>query len=268
MIIQLVQDSPEWHIFRSTHIGASEAAAVLGVCKYKTPYQLFLEKTNRTNGFSGNAYTEAGKLMEPKARAQYEIEHDFVTMNPVVVEHDTHKMISASLDGLSEDQKIILEIKYLSEASHNEAREGRVPAHYWPQVQHQLMCVPTAEELHYYSYRDGKGIKVVVKPDLKYQETLLQAELAFWELIKTDTHPPLTDKDAKLVYDDAIKLICKKLLSIKDTKDKEEIEKLKAQIIELGKHQKVRCGNVLVSKTTTKTGKDSYRLTVSNQESA
>lgn len=40
----LVQGSEEWHAFRSTRFGASEASAMLGISPYKTRTDLLKEK--------------------------------------------------------------------------------------------------------------------------------------------------------------------------------------------------------------------------------
>ncbi len=265
--VDLKQDSPEWKIWRSSGLGASDAAAVLGVCKFKTPYQLFLEKTNRVPAFEGNAYTEAGKTMEPKARASFEIENDFIEMTPMCVMHPTHDFILASLDGLSPGGSTILEIKYVSEATHKLALDGAVPEHYFPQTQHQLMCVPEAEFLYYYSYREGNATTVIVKRDNAFIEKLETALIGFWDLVKSDTPPPLTYNDAKLIIGNKeIEDICKELIVLKASDvsaDKAKSDDLKARVIELGKHNKVRCNNVLVAHSKTKSGKDSYRLTIS-----
>lgn len=265
-IIKLDQNTPEWLAWRAGKITASNAAAVLGVCKFKTPYGLFNELTGRAPTFEGNAATEAGKAMEPKARALYEIENDFIEMAPACVEHPEYSCLGASLDGLSEDGSLILELKYASEASHNEAKAGQVPAHYIPQCQFQLMCVPEAKKLHYVSFRNEQLVTVEVTPDPEYQKQLTVAALAFLEMVKSDTPPPLTEKDALLIDDDASKIICKELLNLKEDSSKSAKEKsdiLKAKIINHYGHPRVRCGNVLISKSVTKAGKDSYRMTVS-----
>lgn len=49
---------------RAKSIGSSEIAAVLGVCPYRTPYQLWDEKVNGSS-FKGNKYTKAGTILEP-----------------------------------------------------------------------------------------------------------------------------------------------------------------------------------------------------------
>lgn len=264
-IVNVKPNSPEWALWRSNGIGASNAAAVLGKCKFKTAYELFLELTNRKPGFEGNAATERGKELEPAARASYEIDQGFVEAPELCLMHPKYDFITASLDGYRAEDRIVLEIKCPSEASHKMALEGEVPEYYWIQMQHQLM-VSEAELGHYWSFRDGSGVLVEVNPELEFQADLLKAELAFWELVQSDIAPPLTDRDTKLIIDNTEMIsIAEKLKALKADKSKKAKElsdSLKAQFIEIGGHNKVRCGDVLVSKSLTKAGKDSFRLTV------
>ncbi len=270
-IVFLDQNSPEWVKWRTTVIGASRAAAILGVCKFQTAYQLWCELTGRTPGFEGNAATAAGNAMEAPARATYEMNEGFIECPPTCVLHPSIDFIGASLDGLNLETMIPVEIKYPSEASHALALKGEVPHHYWVQVQHQLMCVPDAPMAHYVSHRPEGQVKIDVKHDLEFQAKLLEAEVAFWDLVKRDIAPPLTERDAKLVDDPEVQAICSELLSVKDKKDKASkihADALKAQIVSRGGHNRIRCGSVLVSRSLTATGKDSYRLTVSGREGA
>jgi hypothetical protein len=118
------------------------------------------------------------------------------------------------------------------------------------------------------SYRDDHKALVEVRPDLEFQKKLLEAEIAFWDLVKTDTPPPLTERDAKVVDDQNIADLCKQLIDLKsqtNKKAKAASDKIKADIILWGGHNKIRCGNVLISKTMTAAGKESYRLTVSGR---
>ena len=43
-LIACVQNSPEWHAFRATHHGASEAAAMLGLSKFTSRTELLRQK--------------------------------------------------------------------------------------------------------------------------------------------------------------------------------------------------------------------------------
>lgn len=260
MIVRdIQQNTPEWLAWRMGKIGASSAAAVLGKCKYQTAYGLWLVMTGRAEGFQGNDATERGLEMEPKARASYEILNDFVEMPATCVQHDAYPKIIASLDGLSLDGKRILEIKYPSQESHESTLSGKVPEHYWIQCQHQLMLVPDADACDYWSYREGNGALVKVVPDAPFQALLLASELAFLKLVETDVAPPLTERDAKVVSDPIVMDLCRELLVLKEDKSKSAKAKsdlLKAEVIKLGGHNKVRCGSVLISQSQT-----GYRMT-------
>ena len=61
---------------RRTGIGASEAAAALGLSRYKSPFQLYLEKTGEidTGGGPELAVQTRGKRFEPILRVMYEEE--------------------------------------------------------------------------------------------------------------------------------------------------------------------------------------------------
>ena len=54
----------EWLELRSHYLGGSDAAAVVGLNAYASPYSLWTEKTRRVPGFSGNLATEVGTFLE------------------------------------------------------------------------------------------------------------------------------------------------------------------------------------------------------------
>jgi len=70
-IPQLAIGSPEWLDYRRGGIGASEVGAVLGVCPWKTPVDVWLEKTGRQPAFSGNNATHWGSLLEDLVAKEY-----------------------------------------------------------------------------------------------------------------------------------------------------------------------------------------------------
>lgn len=263
---KIVQGSPEWHQWRKGGIGASESAAILGVSPYSTPYQVWLEKTGRVKGFEGNFATERGNDLEGKARAKYEL-LTMEDMPAALAQHPKFEILRASLDGLRSDNKLILEIKCPGAESHKMAIEGKVPEHYMIQIQHQL-AVTGADACHYfsYSYKDQSHALIEVLPDVEMQGKIVASALEFWNLVQSDRSPPLTDADAKEVWDDEVRELCFRLLNFQGTLSKTEIDFLKAKVIQLGGHSKIRCGRVLVSKSVTKTGKDSYRLTISKEK--
>lgn len=68
---QLAIGSPEWLEYRKSGIGASEVGAVLGVCPWKSPVDVWLEKTGRAPAFSGNNATYWGNLLEDLVAKEY-----------------------------------------------------------------------------------------------------------------------------------------------------------------------------------------------------
>lgn len=68
---QLEIGSPDWLAYRKTGIGASEAGAVLGVCPWKSPVDVWLEKMGRAPAFDGNNATYWGSLLEDLVAREY-----------------------------------------------------------------------------------------------------------------------------------------------------------------------------------------------------
>jgi len=191
-LIQLDQRTPEWHAWRANVIGGSDAAAVMGVSKWSSPQKLWAQKTGRRPPTPDNPAMARGREMEDEALAAWS-SHVGELAHPACVEHEELDFVGASLDGMTFDGGLVVEIKCPGEKSHQETYETRaVPAYYWPQVQHQLACVQEAEMLHYWSYRPGHkepGILIEVRRDQAYIDMMLEKEAAFWASVKADIPP-------------------------------------------------------------------------------
>jgi len=267
----LIQGSPEWLADRKKGIGSSEIAAVIGQCKYSTPYQVWLVKTGRAKEFAGNWATEHGKEFEPKARARYEL-LSLDDMPPACGVHPVYEICRASFDGLRmPDMKKTLEIKCPGKESHALATAGVIPPHYIPQS-HWQMAVAGSDEHDFFSWHEDTQTHAIVTlaPDVEYQGMLIAKALEFWSLyVLTDTPPPLSDRDVKIIdHDSQIIELCNRLKETKDAIKKPALDKLKAEIVKLAGHPKMRCGDVQIS-VVNRSGKFSYhKLTISEGESA
>jgi len=208
-------EKQEWHKWRNAGLGASDAPTVMGVSPYKTRFQLWQEKIGEAKGFDGNWATQRGHDLEPKARAQYELEHN-VSMPPAFIEHPVFPFIRASLDGYGNN--IVLEIKAPGTEDHSLAVAGKVPEKYYPQLQHQLL-VTGASCAHYYSFDGERGALVQVAHDLEYQARLLKELQLFWDLVQTKTPPALVDKDYKAIEDSGVKYMVMQWLAAKEAAD-------------------------------------------------
>jgi putative phage-type endonuclease len=181
------QGSTAWLAWRRGGIGASDAPAIMGVSPWMDLETLWLDKTGRRRGGFSNHAMQRGQRLEPEARALY-IRTTRVRVEPVCLEHGAHPWMRGSLDGISADGGVVLEVKCPGATDHAVALRGDIPAKYVPQLQH-LLAVSGAGVCHYWSYRDGEGALLEVAPDPGYIRRLVERERDFWQHVLDDRRP-------------------------------------------------------------------------------
>ena len=212
----------EYWDFRKNRIGASDASIILGVSKWKTndgriktPRLLWQEKLGLSSMDCDNAATRYGKAMEQPAREVYEsMVGELFTPEPIENEKYPHLMVS--LDGLNVTDDRAVEIKNCSAEDHKLAKEGKVPAKYYPQVQMQIM-VTELPFIDYFSFHKGEGVIVKVDRDDEYISEMSKKLDRFWEYVENLKEPPLTEDDFIEKGDDWHQ-IAEKLYDIKEKK--------------------------------------------------
>jgi len=199
-IERLQQNTTEWLRWRLQGIGSSDAPVIMGEAAFKTRRLLWAIKTGRARDFAGNPASRRGHALEGKARNAYE-QQFAVQMEPLCLVHQKLEWMRASLDGLSFDGSTVLEIKCpLNLRDRNAAQQGRVPSHYYGQLQHQLE-VSGAEEAHYWSFDGQMGRLVRIRPDREYMKRLVDEEGEFWRRVTDNQWPELDDKELDLSSD-------------------------------------------------------------------
>lgn len=196
---QYLQGTPEWLDLRKRFVGASDAPVIMGVSPYKTVRELWEEKLGLGKKEISTQAAVYGKEMEEPARRAYE-KHTGNLVAPAVVFHPEFKFMMASLDGLTFDKNLAVEIKNVKTEDHEEAKSGKVPDKYFPQVQHQL-AVLGIPVMHYFSFRYGDFALVEVKRDEEYIDKLYKSEASFWEDVQNLREPKLSEKDYLLIND-------------------------------------------------------------------
>lgn len=187
------QGSPEWLEWRKGGIGSSDAPAIMGISPWKTAFQLWRETLGLANKPEFNSAMERGLELEPLAREIAEMISD-VNFKPCLRVHKVFPWMRASLDGLSEDGKIAIEIKCTSQKNHELAKNGQIPEYYYPQLQHQI-CVCDLEGIRYFSFDGTSGVFVDIKRDDSYINSLIKRESEFWECLQNLEPPELTNRD-------------------------------------------------------------------------
>jgi putative phage-type endonuclease len=197
----LLQNSDDWRDLRRGGLGSSDAPVVMGDSHWMMPRTLWEIKTKRSEEPErDNPATRWGRRLEAPARAAYEKETAEI-MEPHCMSHDRLSWMRASLDGLNFDGSLVLEVKCpQSRRDHGLALEGRVPRHYYAQLQHQLE-VSHARELHYWSFDGRRGALVRVMPDQGYIDRLVQAEVEFWRNVTENRWPEPRFKEQDLSSD-------------------------------------------------------------------
>jgi len=199
-IERLQQNTAEWHRWRRQGIGASDAPVIMGETPFKNPRTLWSIKTGRMQEGPAGPAARRGRDLERFARRAYE-RRTGIQVEPLCLVHAGFEWMRASLDGLSFDGATLLEIKCpLSLRDRASAKQGRIPSQYHAQLQHQLE-VSGAERAHYWSFHGTDGILVEVDPDREYASRLVEAEAAFWQLVKENRWPELVNEELDLSAD-------------------------------------------------------------------
>lgn len=185
-IIPLEQDTLEWHAWRQNGIGASEARTVLGKNPFHTKDALLREKihgkTNSRHTFS-SAAAERGKNLEPEARKAYITKYG-IHVRPLCVQSIEHEWLRASLDGMSLDGQLAVEIKSGRSDYAAMWQRGNIPEwHHW-QLQH-IMAVTGLECIDYWGYDPERGgVRFVHERNELSISEMLEKMYSFWQQVQ------------------------------------------------------------------------------------
>jgi putative phage-type endonuclease len=176
------QNTPEWRAWRKNKIGASDAPIIMGISPWMTPLQLLEEKLGFRPEKNLSYAMARGIELENSARQEYEkISGNFVY--PIVVISHEFDWCIASLDGITLDNKCIVEIKVPGKKTIEMAENGIIPEHYKCQMYHQ-MFVTGLDSCDYFCYDGKQGYLICLKKDEEFIDKMIMAELEFMECLK------------------------------------------------------------------------------------
>lgn len=190
----------EWLRYRKLGIGGSDVASLLGISKWKSEIELWLDKTGQTSESPvENEAMTWGNIMEPIIRNHFAE----VTGKPVVelkamLQHPEYPFMLADVDGVTVDdtgELAILEIKTASEYKRSEWDEG-VPTYYQTQIQHYL-CVAGIKKAYCAVLIGGNSFKIYgIDADKEIQAMLVEVEKNFWNKVQNMIRPEMDGSDA------------------------------------------------------------------------
>lgn len=190
----------EWLRYRKQGIGGRDVSCLLGINKWKSEIELWLDKTNQTNEPQAeNEAMQWGHIMEPIIRNHFaELTGKPVVEFKAMLQHPEYPFMLADVDGITVDENgnpAILEIKTASDFRRSDWDNG-VPAYYETQVQHYL-CVTGMKMAYVAVLFGGNSFRVYeVYADEEIHSMLVAVEKEFWNKVKNMIRPDMDGSDA------------------------------------------------------------------------
>lgn len=180
----------EWLKLRSQYIGGSDAAAVVGLNPYSSPYALWAEKTGRIPGFAGNLACEVGTYLEEFVAQKFaQVTGKKVRKCNQSFLNSQYPTAIANIDREIIGEDAGLEIKTTDTLNMKKFRCGEYPENYYAQMVHYLAV--TGKQRWYLAVLIGnREFKwFTLERDEAEIAALMTAEAEFWKLVKMDISP-------------------------------------------------------------------------------
>lgn len=184
----------EWLNWRTSGIGGSDVSIIFGLNKFRSVYQLWLEKTGQVIPVEEeNDYTHFGTILEPIVKAEFTRRTGLkIRSRNAILQSEEYPFMLADLDGViyENGEMCIFEAKTASTYKKEIWEEG-VPVEYQLQIQH-YMAVTGAKKtyiaalvggnqfFYYEVFRDEELINIIIQVEKEFwQENVKQGiELA------------------------------------------------------------------------------------------
>lgn len=264
-ILANTKDMPreEWLKFRMLGIGGSDAAGILGLNPYITPYTVWANKTGRLPEEEENEAMRQGRDLEQYVAQRFkEATGKKVRRRNVIFQHDTYDFMIANIDREIVGEDAGLECKTTSVMNLRKFKNGEYPDQYYVQCVHYLAVTGLKRWYLAVLVLNQGFYHYVIERDEAEIAALVEAEKEFWETcVIPDVAPPVdgyvaTSKAIDKVFSDSggeCELIgdtaIRNYMALKDTlrQIKREMRKLEQQIkVELGECEVGYCGDYTV----------------------
>lgn len=190
---------------RRSYIGGSDAAAILGLSRWKTPLQVWGQKTGliEPEDISGRLPVKLGNRLE-QAVAELFMEETGLTVHRVnePVFHKDYPFLGGRIDRRVVGEDSILECKTTSAWKAKEWETEEIPHEYIIQMMHYLMV--TGKEKAYVAVLIGNQDfkwKAIQRDDALIKD-IMAREVAFWkQFVEPKVMPgQISKRDAEALY--------------------------------------------------------------------
>lgn len=197
-------DRAKWLAERSKGIGGSDVGAIMKVDPYRTPLDVFFDKTSGGTDIPDNAHMQRGRKLEALVADEYLIRHpeDSLSKTGMLV-HPVHKWMIGNPDRIITSPsstyggKGVLEIKTPARPAFELIRLKGVPARYLLQMQHYLAL--TGYNWGVFAIFNADAWELMLIPvqawSKEMQGQLIEVLKDFWEKHVVPCVPPLSDAE-------------------------------------------------------------------------
>lgn len=189
----------EWLAERRKGIGGSDAASAVGLSKWRTPYELWLDKRGELQ-VEENEPMRWGNLLEPLVRQEYANRTGRTVVVPnKILRHQRVKFALLNADGIADENRLYEGKTARTAEDWGEPGTDEIPQEYLLQVQHGLFVTGFAV-CDVAVLIGGSDFRLyTVEADRELQEILIDQEADFWSHVETGDPPdPVNREDAEL----------------------------------------------------------------------
>jgi len=196
----------EQRLKRKNGLGASDTPIIMGYSTFKTPYELYLEKTGLVSN-EDDEITEQqywGNALEPAILKRFSEENDLHVTLPDTIYHPDYPFIFANLDGWVAAENAVVEVKCANSFMRKEwdfAANDGIPQVYLIQIAKQV-AVTNADKGYCAVLIGGNEYRqFVYKRDLELEKIIIEADKQFWHCVQNKIEPdPINTSDCRLKY--------------------------------------------------------------------
>jgi putative phage-type endonuclease len=185
----------EWLEQRQKGIGGSDAGAIAGLSKWKSPVGVYLDKIGESSAESSRSEAAYfGHVLEDVVAQEFSKRTGLkVRRRRAILQHPEHSFMLANVDRLIIGKKEGLECKTASEYLKGDWEEEEIPAQYLIQCQHYMAV--TGYEAWWIAVLIGgnKFVHKKIERDEEIINYLIEIESDFWNNHVLKKNPPAFD---------------------------------------------------------------------------
>lgn len=193
-----------WKSYRKKGIGGSDVASICGISKYRSPYAVYLDKTNQEleeKENDSNDYTHFGTILEDIVAKEFSARTGKkVRRKNMMINHSEYSFMLANIDRAIVGEKAFLECKTTSVYNSEKWEEDKIPDEYMLQIQH-YMAVLNYDYCYIACLIGGqKFVWKRIERDNDLINTIIKIEKDFWENHVLKKIPPtISENDNDLL---------------------------------------------------------------------